>query len=353
MSEDNPNIAAFRTQAWSCRALGSELTAIVLEAAIDTLDRTTQTGRAILDWTNNPLADALPLRLAGALHALARRGDAPGLAALYRDGTGDAESAVAEALATHDNWLLGWLESPPQTNEVGRAGALMAGLMVAAAKLHMPFELLEIGSSAGLNLNLDRFRYRLGEVAAGPESSGVEIAPRWTGASPPAAWPEIAARAGVDRNPLDSADDAVAERLIAYVWPDQAERLARIEAAIALARSFPPPVAQGDAAAWLTKRLEEPQADGVARIVMHSVVWQYLTRAQRDGIFGTIRDAAASATENRPLGWLKFEPSDNLAVMQLKLRLWPSGDDLHLATCHPHGATVDWLVPVAGVTSRP
>lgn len=131
--------------------------------------------------------------------------------------------------------------------------------------------------------------------------------------------------------------------MIAYVWPDQAERLARIEAAIAIARAHPPHVERADAAEWLEARLAGAQDEGVLRIVMHSVFWQYLPRETRDRLHAAIDKAGAAATPGRPFGWLKFEPVDASGAMALKLRLWPSGDDLHLADCHPHGAHVEWL----------
>ncbi len=316
---------------------------MMLEAAADHLDHATLTGRRIRAWPGNPLSDALPLRLTGGLHALARRGDVPELSALYQNGTGDPATALKAALERHDAWLATWLDSPPQTNETGRSGPLMAGLMAAAARIGMPITLLELGASAGLNLNLDRFAYDLGGRLAGDPASGVRITPDWTGDMPPDAAPVIVARAGVDQTIINVADDVAAERLIAYVWPDQTERLARIEAAIAIARAHPPQVEQGDAAAWIENRLAHPQEDGQLRIVMHSVFWQYLPRETRDRVHAAIHKAGDAATPARPLGWLKFEPFDETAIMQVKLRLWPDGDDLLLAESHAHGTWVKWL----------
>jgi hypothetical protein len=342
MSDADLNLEAFAKQAGHCRALNSPLTADMLEAAARQLDETTQTGRGILGWTGNPIFDALPLRLAGGLHALARSGEVPSLTALYRDGCGNADQSLADALASHDAWLSDWLDSPPQTNEVMRSGALMAGLIEATVRVGLPIELLELGASAGLNNNLDRFAYDLGGRVAGVPDSPVRIVPDWTGAMPPDAKPQIIGRAGVDQRPVDVSDDETAARLIAYVWPDQKERLARIEAAIGVARAHPPAIEEGDAGDWIEARLRTPQADGVHRIVMHSVFWQYLMRETRDRIHDAITKAGKAATDGRPFGWLKFEPVDEKGMMALKLRLWPSGDDLYLADCHPHGMWIKW-----------
>jgi hypothetical protein len=342
MSVEHPILHAFRAQGAACRAMGSPLTGSVLEALAETLDGSTETGRAILGWTGEPLKDALPLRLAGALNALARSGADPGLSRLYGGDEGDAATILADVVPCHDLWLHGWLASPPQTNEVGRSAALIAGLAVAVERLQLPLEILELGASAGLNLLLDRFSHQLGPTRIGPESA-VRLAPDWTGGAPPAVLPRIIARAGVDQCPIDVRDPSIAERLIAYVWPDQTERVARIEGAIAIARQGPMLVERGDAADWVEERLEGRQAEGVLRVVMHSVFWQYLDAAIQGRIEAAIRRGGARATATSPLAWLSFEPGPNLWTMALTLRLWPGGEERCLAHCHPHGSWIEWM----------
>jgi hypothetical protein len=335
---------AFRTQARGSRALISNLTASVLDALAETLNHETRTGARILDWSGDPLADAMPLRIAGGLHALARSGNVAALKSLYQCRTGDFGPTIRNVLKDWDDWLYPWLDSPPQTNEVGRSGPLMAGLMVAAARLKLPIELLEIGASAGLNLNLDRFHYQMGGLSVGPDDAVVRIAPDWTGEAPKGEWPNIAMRAGVDQNPLNVRDSDVAEKLLAYCWADQDERLKRLEAAIGTAQTFPPTVDRGDAADWIEQKLAAEQEEGVARIIMHSVFWQYVPTPSQNRIEVAILAAGAAATPSRPLAWLSFEPEPlTIAPMQLTLKLWPSGESIHLATCHPHGSTINWL----------
>jgi hypothetical protein len=131
--------------------------------------------------------------------------------------------------------------------------------------------------------------------------------------------------------------------LIAYVWPDQAERLARIAAAIDIARAYPPPVVAGDANEWIEAQLAQPQAVGVTRVVMHSVFWQYLPSETQARITTAITTAGNAATPAKPLCWLTFEPSESLSKMALKVKMWPEGSDDHLAFTHPHGASIEWL----------
>lgn len=334
---------AFALQASYCRATGSPLTAEVLTALIAVMDRDTRTGTRILDWPGDPMVNALKLRIAGGLNALARSGGDEALTALYTAREGDWPGVIGRVLRDWDDWLYPWLDSPPQTNEVARSGVLWPGLLEIARRFGPKIELLELGASAGLNLNMDRFAYDLGGVASGDPASGVRIAPIWSG-NPPVAVPvEIVARTGVDLNPLDLTDPAVAARMMAYIWPDQADRVARAEAAIAVARAHVPPVEQGDGADWIEARLREPQAESVTRVVYHSIALQYFPAEGRARVRAAIEDAGARATADKPLAWLSMEFRGVVISAELQLQCWPGDAEPRLlATSHPHGAHIDW-----------
>ncbi|MEY2883909.1 MAG: hypothetical protein RL490_1633 [Pseudomonadota bacterium] len=342
--------AAFHKQAGFCRFSGSPLTALVCEAAVLALDSGSATGRAIIGWPGEPFADALMMRLTGGCNALVRAGVAPELAALYPPAPLPGVDALAAALRAvladpaRDARLCTWLAGPPQTNEVARAGALMPGLMTIAAATGLPMRLFELGCSAGLNLNLDRFGYRLGDVLAGDAESPVQLAPLWQGPPPPAATVTIAGRSGVDLNPLDVGDADVRERLLAYVWPDQLERVQRATAAIALAAALPPPIARGDAADWVTAQVA-PQAGSTA-VVYHSIAWQYFPVATQSRIAAHMAAMGDTASPVAPLAWLRYEMDnpDLAELPTLRLTLWQGGlpDERLLARVHPHGAFVQW-----------
>jgi hypothetical protein len=150
----------------------------------------------------------------------------------------------------------------------------------------------------------------------------------------------IAARRGVDLNPLDVTDAQHRERLTAYVWPDQRARLARLEAALALAAADPPPLDRGDAVAWLAERLAAPPQAGQARVVQHSIALQYLPVQGRAQVAALLSEAGARATADTPLAWLAYEFEGGPAG--LRLTLWPGGRTHRLATAHPHGQWVRW-----------
>ena len=336
---------AFARQAEWAAKLGSPFMVRLCSLLGERLDRESEIGRRVLDWPGkaDAFADALPLRLAGGLHALVRRGAAPDLAACYppnRPPSDDAFwAALRPVLAGAD--LRPWLESAPQTNEVGRSAVLMSGLLVVADLFPQPMELLELGASAGLNLLLDRYGYDLGGVLTGDPGSPVQLKPEWKGLPPPEVPVRVARRRGVDLSPVDPRLGG--ERLLAYVWPDQEPRLAQLEAALAIAAEAPPPVAAGDAAAWTEARLAEPPAPGVTRVVLHSIAFQYFPEGTRARIAAALAEAGAAATFAAPLAWLRYEHDRGDERITLRLRAWPSGEERLLAYCHPHGSALRWL----------
>ncbi|HEX8223152.1 MAG TPA: DUF2332 family protein [Allosphingosinicella sp.] len=336
--------AAFARQAQWAEALGSPLTVRLCRLLGERLDRWSEVGRRVLDWPGDadPFTDALPLRLTGGLHFLVRRGEAPGLAACYPPAPVPDDEALWAALrpVLDRPDLLPWLDGAPQTNEVGRSAVLMAGLLVVADAFARPVELLELGASAGLNLILDRYGYDLGGLRAGDPVSALQLKPEWTGDRPPDARVEVAGRRGVDLSPLDPRRDG--ERLLAYVWPDQKRRLAQLETALGLAAPDPPLVDTGDAAPWIEARLAEPQAAGVARVVLHSIAFQYFPDQTKRRIAAAMAAAGETATSASPLAWLRYELAAGDERITLRLRTWP-GEERLLAYCHAHGSEVHWL----------
>ena len=341
---------AFLEQAQWCETLGSPFTSLLCTALGERLDRRTRVGRAVLDWpgeTPNATGDVLPLRLAGGLHALVRRGLVPALRALYPPNAMPAPEqlwqALADALAQHEKALLPWLANAPQTNEVARAGPLFAGLLTIADRTRLPLALFEIGASAGLNLNLDRFGYRFAKASRGDPASALVLSPAWQGPPPPAAAVRIIRRAGNDIAPIDASSSQGREKLIAYVWADQFERIARLEAALAIANTHRPLVEAGDAADFVDRHFGAPPVAGEARVLMHSIAFQYLPAASQARAAQRMQDAGGAATADAPVAWLRFEVDPAIGAVALRLTLWPDGREQVLATGDPHGRGVRWL----------
>jgi hypothetical protein len=349
MADEGKNRAAFAVQADYCAAMAAPVTARVSRALGRALTRDTQVGRRVLDWAGEPVADALVLRLIGGLHALHRRGADAELSRVFSGTVGEdaaVDAVLAGVVARHDAALLPWLDGPPQTNEAARSAGLMTGLLHVAARFGPRVEVLEIGSSAGLNLLIGQMRFELGGVRVGPADSPLAIMPAWRGPPPPPGAVEVVSARGVDLAPVDLADARTAERLQAYVWVDAAERQARLDTAIAMVRAQGVDLVQGDAADWVEARLAEPQPAGVTRVLMHSVVWQYLPAAGRARIRAAMAAAGARASAARPLAWVMMEPTRDLHRHEVRVQGWPGSTPMELvALCHAHGAWVEGLAP--------
>jgi len=329
-------------QAEAVRAMGSSFVAAILDAGERHLDRAPRTAALIASWPGDAAADAVAMRFAAALHAIARAGDDPALSALYAAGTGDLDRVVGDAMAAADARIAAWMHMPPQTNEVGRAAAIMAALMQLHAVVPLPCDLHELGASAGLNLNLHRYAYDLGGRAAGVPASPVAIAPAWHGAPPPAEVVTLRSARGVDLRPLDVTDRVACERLMAYVWPDEPDRARRLAAALRIARDHPPRVEHGDIALWLPAVLAAPQDAGTCRVVTHSMALQYLDARARAAVETAFAAAGKRATPECPLARISFEWTPARDAVHLALTIWPDGTTYHLATCHAYGAWIDW-----------
>ncbi|MCW5890918.1 MAG: DUF2332 domain-containing protein [bacterium] len=352
--------AAFREQAMYCDALDSPFTAAILRRAADDVDADGWVADLLArdDWTR---ADAAPLRWTGALHAAVLGGRAPALAALYppQRSHWDADAVFAAATAAYaadPAWFAAFVTSPPQTNETRRAICLLPGFLAAAAG-GGPLHCLEVGASAGLNTNWDRFAYRTERWSWG---STADAAPRidsaWHGPAPAVATPiVVASRAACDRQPLDVRDPEARDRLRAYLWPDQPERLERFDRAVALAVRQGTRVERESADVWLARRLAGPLPEGVT-IVYHSIAWQYFPADVAARARAAIEAAGAQATRSRRLAWVRFEldsvfpgdrghdAGDDLADATrfgVDLLGWPGGERRHVARVDPHARWVD------------
>jgi len=327
-------IEHFRFQAAGCTAYGSPFTGALIAAMLADFEAGGPVQALIRDWRGSPMADAVSLRLAGALHAAALSGRDRELAALYQSP--DVSSmenvwAVARAFLQRErDWVAAFIKSPPQTNETRRSIGLLAGFLAVASEFDGPIETLELGASAGLNLNWDGFGYRT-QSWSWNAGAAPTIDSDWNAPVPVLeARPFVRARAGCDQNPLDVADPAQRLQLKSYIWPDQADRLARFDAAADLAIARGIKVERADAADWVRARLAARARDA-ATIVYHSVFIQYPPRETRHAIFAAIKQAGAAASAQAPLAWLRFEPEGALggpsgsARFFVDLITWPGG----------------------------
>ncbi len=339
-------VVAFQAEA--CAKAGSPLYARILTGVLEDLQAGGACAELLAGRDDDPFGSALALRFLAAVHRLVLDGLAPELAALYPSVGGDPTSGdpVATFLAVvraHREEVARGLVAGVQTNEVGRSAVLVGGYAEIARRTGRPLRLLEIGASAGLNLRFDHYAYDTGRQIAGDPDSPVRFARVWEGAPP--RLPErfdVVERRGCDRNPLDATIADGRATLLSFVWPDQLDRIGLLEAAIDVARRVPVILDRADAADWVDARLRE-QARGVASVVVHSIVLQYLPPDRRRRLQAAIEHAGRHATRAAPIAWLRMEPAGDRA--ELRLTLWPGGIEEVLATAGFHGHPIWWSGP--------
>jgi hypothetical protein len=293
---------------------------------------------------DDPGPSALALRLMGAVHRLVLSGDAPELAAHYPSVGGEPSNpwpAFVETIADHADELRERVDHPVQTNEPSRCAALLGGFLEVVRVTGQPLRLLEVGASAGLNLRFDRYRYVFGARTWGPTDSPVTLRPDVVGEPPLDEVAAVASRDGCDARPIDPTTEEGRLTLTSYVWPDQSERLARLRAACGAAAQVQASVVRARAAEWVRDQLDAPARD-VATVVFHSIVMQYLDRGERGDFEAALREAGAYSTTAQPLAWLRMEPADPNDT-EVRLTLWPGGEERVLAYAGYHGDPVRWL----------
>ena len=275
-------------------------------------------------------------------------GNAPALAAFYPPhAPGDDPAfwnAIAASISVNDAEMTAFLDSPPQTNEVARSAVLLGGFLTIAEAVRRPLALYELGASAGLNLLFDRYAYDLDDGRRwGGATSPVRISCAWKGRTPSLATPlTIASRAAVDLRPVDARSTDDRERMLAYIWPEQTERLRRIEPALDMVASSGLVVEQGDALAWLKNVMAGPPPDGVCRVAYHSVFFQYLPPELRKALHQEIIAIGERATAAAPLAWLSMEAGEDRMSCELRLTIWPGAERRTLAQVDWHGRWATW-----------
>jgi hypothetical protein len=334
--------AQLQWQADACRMIGSELYAGLLERAAADVGERGPTWDILRGHEEDPRFSVLGLRLLGAVNRLVLTGREEALADAY--ASRDAPRAwerLRDTLSRNATELRDSLDRPVQTNEVGRCAALIFGFLAVSAETGLPLRLLEVGASAGLNLRWDRYAYEADRFSWGPEESPLRLQFELEGRPPELPRSvEIASRRGCDAAPVDPTTPEGRLTLLTFIWPDQSERIARMRAALEIAAEEGVAIDHEPAAPWAQRMLSEP-APGQATVIYHSIVSQYLSDGERAALFAGIAEAGARATADEPLAWLRMEPADDRA--NLDLTVWPGGEERRLARVGYHGSPVELL----------
>ena len=230
------------------------------------------------------------------------------------------------------------------TNEVARSACLLPGFLAVARRFGTPLRMVEVGASAGLNLLWDRYGYDYG---AG-RTAGDRAAPlvlrceaRGDGALPdlPETLPAVASRSGIDPKPLDPRNPDDGAWLRALIWPEQRERTARLERALAVAASADLSIRRGDALQHLPNAVAAAPP-GVAVCIFHCFTLNQFSREARQAFDRLLRQLA----DARPLArlGLEWESEHESPVLLLTSYEGRQATDSLLALCDAHGSWIEW-----------
>ncbi len=231
-----------------------------------------------------------------------------------------------------------------QTQVVRRCTCLLPALGLVHRDAGAPLALIDIGASAGLNLNFDRYAYRYrragNEVLRwGTDAARVELEADLRGpATMPAPSPQIpvASRDGIDLNPIDLADPDELLWLRALIWPEHVERHAQLVDAAAELQDSPIRLHRGDASRDLPHLLDRVPAE--AALVVYSTIALY--QVPREGR-RRIREALEARSRERPVWQVALEGVHPPSLTLTRYRSGSRETEL-LARASPHGWWIEW-----------
>ena len=217
-----------------------------------------------------------------------------------------------------------------QTNECRRCVALLPAVMASPFE---QFHLIDLGTSAGLNLAMDRYHYDFDGIDWGLPSS-VDLDCEVRGDSPRLRDIRILSRVGIDLNVVDASDLDQRMWLDALIWPEHAERRARLRYAISVAASVDIDLIQGDVLEVLGGILDDlPAGDPV--VIVNSFVLNQFSPEQRGHLVDVI-DAARASRRVFRVSMESIRIEDPLP----HLEIGEGRDLIELGTAHHHG---DWI----------
>jgi hypothetical protein len=273
----------------------------------------------------------VPLRLLAALHYLALSEGA--------DAWGDPVRVLTE----RGEWVR-WFASEQgvQTNEVQRSWMLLPCFLEVARRAGADqIDLVELGSSAGLNLVWDRYRYRYANGTWGSRDAPLELGAEERRPVPREllrVQPRVRGRVGIDRSPIDVTTEDGALLLKCFVWADQAARLERLDQAIGALRQDPPQLVHGDLVTLLPEVLAK-RDDGALTVVYETAVLSYVSDEGRQEVFDTLDRAGAEG----PLAFVRTaHPGEGRAEHYgISIRVWPHEREILLLAGY-HGQWLEW-----------
>jgi len=304
-------------------------------------------------YEDAPVGSSLQLRLLAGVFRLVLTGRAPELVPFYpvlggTEPPADAWPVMSSVIAAHVDELHADLEVAPQTNEVGRCAALLAGLLdlVGVSGCDRVL-LLELGASAGLNLLLDQYGYSGPNWTWGSATSPVQLSDAITGQV--SAHPfSVIGRRGCDLHPVDATSEGGRLLLTSFVWPFDLVRHQRLRAALEVASTSPVVVDRAPAGDWLggqLARADREHGGGQAlTVVWHSITQLYWPQEEIDRVHDVLEQHGKHSRVAEVGMEFDVHAAED-AKPQVSTDLWdPGAKQPHrrrvLGTAHDHGPPV-------------
>lgn len=296
-------------------------------------------------WEDAEPRQFVQLRLLAGLFRIVLRGDAPQLVPFYPVLGGDADpeeawAAVRPVLAAHVEELRASLSDVPQTNEPARTVALLVGISEAVRRTGLRrVRLLELGASAGMGLQVDRYRFEGDGWSAGPEDAHLVIHACGAAGFDPQPF-QVVERRGCDLAPVDVSTPEGEAHMRSFVWPWMLDRHLRFDGALDVMRQHPVTVDAAPAGAWLAEQLTVAPPEGVLTVVWHSVTRVYWPVEEARAVDAALADGRTRmpvAHVSMETPWSAWEAAMARPLPRLP-RIEVDGD--LLGTCDHHGPPV-------------
>jgi hypothetical protein len=281
----------------------------------------------------------------------------PTLSPIYHDArhgriTDPANAArqVLEVVNAEPELVRGELHHSTQTNEPGRCAIFQSVIARVARRGHSTINLVDVGTSAGINLNFDQFPVRehdddnpLTLVCRDDPSVDRSLD-----------LPEVRSRVGIDPSPLDLAVEDDRLWLRACLWPEEPRRLARLDAIIENRPSWPETtVLRGTAAERLDDAITLGDPSSLT-VVVNSYVVAYFSEVDQMAYFEDMVERCAhsnvawiSLESPFMVNWPTSDTSSDSArngATQVLVTL-PGTSPAEWGWCHHHGLWLELDVP--------
>ena len=232
-----------------------------------------------------------------------------------------------------------------QTNEIQRCSILLPGLEFLTRINHMkPFRFIEIGSSAGLNLNYNLYQYKYNTTSViGNKNSNLKLNCELRGPNIPTLpkigqLPNPIHKIGVDIHPLNIANSEDRLWLKALIWPEHLDRFYRLDKAIKIAKDNPQKVLQGDGLELLPELVLKSNYDSDV-CIFHSFTLNQFSEEKRQAFYSKLRDLSfKKLIYVLSIEWLSSEG----AIMVLDVYKNGKIREYKLASCEAHGNWINW-----------